>query len=66
MERGRHELWSRAMADSLSIAWCNTPLRAAELAEKPSEVDDALSAGAARCRTLARETIDAVRERMGF
>ena len=33
MERGQHELWSRAMADGLSIAWCDTPLRAAELAD---------------------------------
>ena len=40
--------------------------RAAELVAKPSDVDDALSAGAARCRGLARETMDAVRERMGF
>jgi len=40
--------------------------RAVELAEHPSQVDDALSAGAARCRVLARETMSEVRERMGF
>jgi hypothetical protein len=36
------------------------------LAERPSDVEDALSAGATRCRSIARETIDTVRERMGF
>ena len=40
--------------------------RAAELAQDPKQVDDALAAGAARCRVLARETMDAVRDRMGF
>jgi hypothetical protein len=29
-------------------------------------VADALSGGAARCRTLAQETMQGVRERMGF
>jgi GNAT superfamily N-acetyltransferase len=33
MDRGQHELWSPAMADSLSIAWCDTPKRASELAD---------------------------------
>jgi tryptophanyl-tRNA synthetase len=40
--------------------------RAAELAANPKSVDQALAAGADRCRRLARETIDVVRERMGF
>ena len=40
--------------------------RAAELAARPSILDDALASGATRCRALARETIDAVRDRMGF
>jgi tryptophanyl-tRNA synthetase len=40
--------------------------RAAELAARPSILDDALVSGGTRCRTLARETIDAVRDRMGF
>ena len=40
--------------------------RAAELAANPKMIDDALLAGADRCRRLARETIDAVRDRMGF
>jgi hypothetical protein len=29
-------------------------------------IDDALAAGADRCRRLARETMDAVRDRMGL
>ena len=40
--------------------------RAAELVEKPKQVDDALDAGADHCRAIARETMDAVRDRMGF
>jgi tryptophanyl-tRNA synthetase len=44
------------------------PIRrlAAELAANPSAVDDALAAGAEHCRAIARETIDEVRDRMGF
>jgi hypothetical protein len=40
--------------------------RAAALEANPELVDDALSAGAAKCRGLARETMDVVRDRMGF
>src|SRR5215210_8465364 len=40
--------------------------RAEELVSQPREVDDALARGADRCRVLARGTIDAVRDRMGF
>jgi len=45
-----------------------TPIRrrAAEIAAKPQIVDDALAAGAVRCRTIARETMGEVKERMGF
>ena len=40
--------------------------RAEELRENRSAVDAALADGAARCRTLATETMRGVRERMGF
>jgi tryptophanyl-tRNA synthetase len=40
--------------------------RAEELKANPSIVQDALVAGANRCRALARETMDGVRARMGF
>ena len=40
--------------------------RAAELRATPAILDEALAAGAARCRTLARETMRSVRGRMGF
>lgn len=45
-----------------------TPIRrrAAEIAANPAIVDDALATGAARCRTIARETIGEVKERMGL
>ena len=40
--------------------------RAEALRAEPDRLDDALATGAARCRTLARETLDEVRERMGI
>jgi hypothetical protein len=40
--------------------------RAAALRADPAGVDAALAVGADRCRTLARETMRGVRERMGF
>jgi tryptophanyl-tRNA synthetase len=40
--------------------------RADELAAEPRLVDEALDAGAARCREIARETMREVRGRMGF
>ncbi|HEX7937507.1 MAG TPA: tryptophan--tRNA ligase [Gemmatimonadaceae bacterium] len=45
-----------------------TPIRtrAAELKAKPRLVDDALSAGTAACTKIARETLRAVRDKMGF
>jgi GNAT superfamily N-acetyltransferase len=33
MDRVSHKLWSLAMSDSLSIAWCDTQLRTSELAD---------------------------------
>ena len=40
--------------------------RAAELRANPARLDAALAAGAAKCRTVAKETMRGVRDRMGF
>jgi tryptophanyl-tRNA synthetase len=40
--------------------------RAAELRRHPERVTDVLHAGAERCRAIARETLSAVKERMGL
>jgi tryptophanyl-tRNA synthetase len=40
--------------------------RAEELRARPARVEDALASGADKCRTIARETMRGVRERMGF
>jgi len=40
--------------------------RADELKANPKLVDEALDAGTAKCTTMARETLRAVRDRMGF
>ena len=47
-------------------SWCRFARAPRRWRRSPSCVDDALSAGAAKCRRLARETMDVVRERMGF
>ena len=56
----------KVLAESIEAELVPIRTRAQELAANPSYVDDALAAGGARCRTLARETMSAVRERMGF
>jgi tryptophanyl-tRNA synthetase len=56
----------KVLAESMETELVPIRRRAAELAASPRIVDDALAAGAERCRRVARETIDAVRERMGF
>jgi tryptophanyl-tRNA synthetase len=40
--------------------------RAAELRAQPGQIDEILAAGAARARTLARQTMASVRERLGL
>ena len=40
--------------------------RAAELRERPERVREILESGAERCRTIARETLGEVKERMGL
>ena len=56
----------KVLAESMERELAPIRRRAAELADSPRTVDDALAAGAAHCRVLARETMDAVRDRMGF
>ena len=56
----------KVLAESMETELAPIRRRATELANQPQEVDDALARGADRCRVLARETIDAVRDRMGF
>jgi tryptophanyl-tRNA synthetase len=40
--------------------------RAEELRVHPTAVEEALAAGAANCRKIAKETMHGVRDRMGF
>jgi len=56
----------KVLAESMEQELVPIRTRAAELAARPKLIDDALAAGASRCRGLARETMDAVRDRMGF
>jgi tryptophanyl-tRNA synthetase len=56
----------KVLAESMETELVPIRARAAELEAKPKLVEDALDAGAVRCRTLARETMDVVRDRMGF
>jgi tryptophanyl-tRNA synthetase len=56
----------KVLAESMEAELVPIRRRADELARDSQLVDDALDAGAARCRVLARETMDAVRDRMGF
>jgi tryptophanyl-tRNA synthetase len=56
----------KVLAESMERELVPIRARAAELRDAPERVDVALAAGADRCRTLARETMRGVRERMGF
>src|SRR5581483_4091605 len=56
----------KVLAESMEQELVPIRRRAEELAANPRIADEALAAGAVTCRTIARETIDAVRERMGF
>jgi tryptophanyl-tRNA synthetase len=56
----------KVLAESMETELVPIRRRAAELAESPRVIDDALAAGASKVRTIARQTIDEVRERMGF
>jgi tryptophanyl-tRNA synthetase len=56
----------KVLAESMERDLVPIRRRAAELADSPRTVHDALAAGAEHCRALARETMNAVRDRMGF
>jgi tryptophanyl-tRNA synthetase len=56
----------RELATNMAAAFAPIRERAAELAAAPARVDEILAAGAERARTLARETLREVRDRMGF
>jgi tryptophanyl-tRNA synthetase len=56
----------KVLAESMEQELAPIRGRAEELANRTELVRDALASGAARCRTLARETMEGVRERMGF
>ena len=56
----------KVLAESMETELVPIRARAAELEARPTLVEDALAAGADHCRALARETMDAVRDRMGF
>ena len=56
----------RVLAESMEQELAPIRHRAAELGAAPGVVEDVLSAGADRCRDLARQTMDTVRDRMGF
>ncbi len=56
----------RVLFDSMEQELVPIRRRAEELKANPAVVHDALATGANRCRALARETMEGVRQRMGF
>jgi tryptophanyl-tRNA synthetase len=56
----------RALFESMEQELVPIRRRADELRANPRRLDDVLAAGAATCRSLARETMCVVRERMGL
>lgn len=56
----------KVLAQSMEEELVPIRARAAELRARPAAVDEALAAGAAKCRSLAKETMRGVRDRMGF
>ena len=56
----------KVLAESMESELVPIRARASALRADPARIDAALAAGAERCRTLARETMRGVRERMGF
>ena len=56
----------KVLAESMETELVPIRSRAAELRAEPALVQSALDAGADKCRSLARETMRGVRERMGF
>jgi tryptophanyl-tRNA synthetase len=56
----------KVLLESMEAELVPIRTRAERLRAEPALVDDALATGANACRTLARETMRGVRERMGF
>ena len=56
----------KALAASMEQELVPIRRRAQEIRDRPQLVDDALAAGAERCRGMARETMGEVKERMGL
>jgi tryptophanyl-tRNA synthetase len=56
----------KVLAESIEVELVPIRRRAEELRAHPTAVDDALASGAAKCRRIAKETLRAVRDRMGF
>ena len=56
----------RVLADNMIATLAPIRERALELKSRPERVDEILAAGAASARRIARETMQGVRERMGF
>jgi tryptophanyl-tRNA synthetase len=56
----------KVLLESMEAELAPIRSRADELRAHPARLDDALAAGAAKCRTVARETMRGVRDRMGF
>ncbi|MDB4880586.1 MAG: Tryptophan-tRNA ligase, bacterial-type [Gemmatimonadetes bacterium] len=56
----------KVLAESIETELVPIRTRAEALRREPDRVEDALAAGAARCRTIAQETLGQVRERMGL
>jgi tryptophanyl-tRNA synthetase len=56
----------KVLAESMEAELVPIRRRAAELEHAPREIDEALAAGAERCRAIAGETMREVRDRMGF
>jgi tryptophanyl-tRNA synthetase len=56
----------KVLAESIETELVPIRRRAEELVNRKDLVEAALESGAARCRVLARETMEGVRDRMGF
>ena len=56
----------KALAGSIETELVPIRSRAAEIRSRPQIVDDALASGAAHCRSIARQTMGDVKERMGL
>jgi len=56
----------RVLADSITAHFAPIRARARELQARPERIDEILAAGAAKARSIARETLGQAQELMGF